>query len=158
MDSLGFAAPTASASDTHLERGALGIEGGTNMSEEQLLGELFAEIKAQREEIRAQRDEIKSLKDAVLGLPPAHTPPLVVTKQEAARLLSRSLTTLARMLDAGEILSVDVHGTEMIPMSEVQRVATPAPPKSKVAQRRIAPRPSVRAEADSIDAALRKRR
>lgn len=57
---------------------------------------------------------------------------LTAPYREAARILGlKSSKTINRMVKRGELASVMVSGTPMIPMTELKRIATPATPKAR---------------------------
>lgn len=81
---------------------------------------------------------------------------LTVPKKEAARLLSRSLSTIKGMLRRGELAPAKVAGRTMIPYSELLRVATPQERAHLVGTPTMRERPQrVDSEAAKIRAALK---
>jgi excisionase family DNA binding protein len=68
--------------------------------------------------------------------------PHVLTLQRAAQELSISRSTLYRMLRANELTSVRVHKREMIPSSEIRRLATPRTRRAQGAKERAAASPA----------------
>lgn len=94
----------------------------------------------------------------------ASTPPRALTRREAARLLSRSEATVKRMIAAGELRTVQIHGTPMVPFSEIVRVTSVASapekgprlvPTGNALTRARAARKSSAEEAAKVRAALR---
>jgi hypothetical protein len=89
--------------------------------------------------------------------------PLVLTKQRAAKELSRSLSIVKQLIRDGMILTVKIKGTVMIPASEVIRLSTPPTPsqhasrdQSIVEKTRVSVRAS--SEAQKIRQAVKKQR
>lgn len=75
---------------------------------------LFAEL----------RSEIRELKSSRIAK-------TVLTMRDAADTLSVSAKTISRMIVTGEIQTVTIGRRQMIPRSEVERVATPHLPPSR---------------------------
>ncbi len=84
---------------------------------------------------------------------------LTVSFAEAGRRLGRSAKTISRMEKRGEIESVLISGSMMIPVEELRRIATPKPvptqrPRGKPSRKRVGSEDLTEAE---FDAALKKR-
>ncbi len=102
------------------------------------------------------RRALESIENLLAALEKRTRPdlPLVLTREEAARLLSVSQSTVKSMLRDGEIIPTQVHGRTMVPTSEVVRISRPkAAPMRQ--QRRRSPRAEGRTEAEKIRASLK---
>lgn len=64
----------------------------------------------------------QSKRDPRLQLPDDEGVPVVVDYSEAARLLSVSASTVARMVKAGQLRTVTFGAAKRIPRSEIERV------------------------------------
>lgn len=103
------------------------------------------------EELRALRLEVEALRrEKPYPLPP------VLSKSRAAWALDRSKKTLQRMIRLEEILTVRVHGQEMIPLSEIEKFAKPDRQPKRGGKKKAPPRPvAPKSEGDKIRARLR---
>lgn len=107
-----------------------------------------AELKLLLEEIRAE-----------LGKR-SHKPEILTLKM-AAHEMSVGLTKLKQMIASGHVLTVDLGGRKMVPLSEIHRLAAGTSvvglPQSTPRPKRPRKTASLLDEAAKIDAALRKR-
>lgn len=107
------------------------------------------------------RKALNELKAQVVQLQALVQPelPQVLTKKRAARELSVSLTTLNRLVAAGQIWVVHLGGRQMVPASEVRRVASIQRTSARrPKQVEPSPPPSAKLEAEKARAMLKKRR
>ena len=85
--------------------------------------------------------------------------PLVLSFEEAAERLGVSVRTMRRMVKCGDVLTVEIHGTRKVPVSELERLIVPPAEVSAAASsappRKKPRRPST--EADAIRAVTRPR-
>lgn len=66
-----------------------------------------------------------------------HFEPRTVTLQQASRLLSQGLTKTKLMIRSGELETVAVGARRMVPLSEINRLATPVPKHQSKAQAKV---------------------
>lgn len=76
---------------------------------------MASEVRKALNELKAQVAELKALVQPEL--------PQILTKKRAARELSISMTTLNRLIAAGLVWSVQLGERQMVPASEVRRLA-----------------------------------
>jgi hypothetical protein len=108
------------------------------------------------------REKLERIERHLLALYERTSPqlPLVVRRDHAARLLDVSPSTVKGMIRRGEIIPTQVSGRQMVPTSEIIRLATPrvvAALMSKPIGARAA-KTVARTEAEKIRAAMRKSR
>ncbi|MFT3842123.1 MAG: hypothetical protein QM723_34350 [Myxococcaceae bacterium] len=77
-----------------------------------------------------------------------------MTLKEAGRLLSVSVSTVERMIGRKEMQTVLLMSRRLVPMAEIERLATPPVPKSAVT--RTTTRRSAMSEADKMRARLKR--
>lgn len=83
--------------------------------------------------------------------------PKVLTRERAAHELSVSLTTLKQMIRDGQLVTVSIGKRQMVPASEVMRLAKPAPAKkASSAHRPRAAASTALDEASAVRALLKK--
>lgn len=109
------------------------------------------------DDVRLKLEELDRKLDALSErVAPAR---LTVPKKEAARLLSRSLSTIKGMIRRGELVPTKVAGQTMISWAELLRVATPQERAQMLGTPTKRERPQkVDPEAAKIRAALKKKR
>jgi hypothetical protein len=81
--------------------------------------------------------------------------PRVLTKERAALELSISITKLNRLIRSGRLLMVQIGERQMIPSTEVERVATPVVRPTNHKETKRTPRAEGKTEAEKVFAALR---
>lgn len=84
-------------------------------------------------------EELRLLRLALEELRVQSAPPIAVSYQEAARMLSVSLETIRRMVSRGEVRSVVIGARPRIPMLEITRLVASGVAASRRIQRRTRP-------------------
>lgn len=129
-------------------------------SSECLTAEAMAEMSSQLKQIR---EEIGRIAERLVERP-GGTLPRVLTKDQAAKQLSISVRKLRGLIRDGLVVTVPIGRRNLIPLSEVERMADPAPVgqkqpvdsivvRSNGAPRKKTPRAAAQAEVEKMRAA-----